>query len=429
MNKKTMAVFDGLIDLVVKDNGEVAYLVKHSNEAFEVVDTWSCGDVIFVPPREGNIPWELPRADEVLRYIEYQRAVGVEVARKELLDDLETYFTGISELPDIRLYGFLAAWTMHTYLLEAVNYSPIIVFLAAPERGKTRTGKAMMYVAYRGFCTETLRTAYLVRVARDFGMSIFLDVMDIWDRAGAEFRDALLWRFDKGAIVPRTERPDQGAFGIEYYRLFGPTVIATNRDIHTILDTRAVQINMQLSERVFELDVTPDIGLPLRERLVAFRATHMGHTLPEVASPAKGRLGDILKPILQIILLASPDRENSFRELVEAISAERARERSFGQDALILSTVFSLRDRVGKGMLPVKIITDEYNKGKPDAFRLSYKMVGGTLKSMGLQRVTTTTGAAAYIWDEQKLKRLASENGLCFTTSEDTGGTDDTDVI
>ena len=100
-------------------------------------------------------------------------------------------------------------------------------------------------------------------------------------------------------MVPRVIYPEKGPYlDTVYFSIFGPTIIATNENIHRILESRAVHINLLEARRRFENDVIPEQSLELKERLTAFRARHLGDTLPELLKPVPGRLGDIIKPLL-----------------------------------------------------------------------------------------------------------------------------------
>lgn len=216
------------------------------------------------------------------------------------------WFTAASELPSPGYRLLETAWVFYTYLLEAATYSPEICFYAVPERGKTRTGKAMIYVARRGVHVESLRDAYLVRMAHNCQEALFFDCLDLWrkaERAGCE--DILLGRFERGIKVPRVLYPERGAHrDTVYYDTFGPTVIATNVPVSKILDTRAVQVNMpQARNGIYEVDLAPEAALPLKERLTAWQALTLGKPVPDCQKFAPERLGDILKPLLQIVLL------------------------------------------------------------------------------------------------------------------------------
>jgi hypothetical protein len=328
------------------------------------------------------------------------------------------YHKGISELPSEAHYDLLAAWVFHTYLLEPCQYSPELCLFAVPERGKSRTGKGMIYVARRGVHVESLRDAYLVRMAHNFEATIFFDVMNLWKKAekmGCE--DIVLGRFERGIVVPRVLYPERGPHrDTVYYKIFGPTIIATNVQVHKILDTRAVQLNMPQTDKQFEADVTPEAALVLKERLTAWRAHHIGINLPDISKPARGRLGDITKPLLQIISLVRPERVPVFLSLIEDFDQCRLIEKSDSLEAQILLVMNSLRSEVDRGILPVKVITDTFNDGKSESVQLTYQRMGRKLKGLGFDKGKTGEGASAIVWDEEKFVKIYSSYGLGKTS-------------
>jgi len=406
------AVFDGLVDLVEYE-GQPAFLVK-DDDGLAIKKELVLEGKPFRPPPKEQIPWLLPRGDEVLDLAGLSVILLPEEQDGALYDDLIRYHKSVSELPDDAYYDLIVAWELHTYLLEDVQYSPIICLFAVPERGKSRTGKAMIYLAHRGVHVESLRDSYLVRIARDLQASVFFDVKNVWQKAernGSE--DILLHRFEKGARVPRVLYPERGAHkDIVYYLIFGPTVIATNTGVHRILETRAIQINMPEASRGFEQDVTPEATLTLKERLVAFRSRHLGKPLPDVEKPAKGRLGDILKPLRQIIRLVNPDREGAFMGLVKELEAKRMLDKSESLEAQVLATVLVLGDIVENGILANKGITEALNADRSERSNLSPHRVGRVLSAMGFAKGKTSTGASAIIWNEKTLCLLADRYGL-----------------
>jgi DNA primase catalytic core len=431
------AVLDGLVD-VVEHDGQPGFLMKQDNQLVVLPEVKRDGVTYRPPPRE-QIPWLLPRADEVLNLYDVQQMLPPGEVDAALYDDLVAYHKAISELPAEEYYDLIAAWDLHTYLPETVQYTPIVCLFAVPERGKSRTGKGMIYVAYRGLHVESLRDPYIVRVANDLRASLFFDVKDIWRKAeknGSE--DILLLRFEKGAVVPRVLYPDRGAHrDIVYYSIFGPTIIGTNEVVHRILETRAVSINMPETVNRFENDVTPEGALGLKERLVVFRARHLGEVLPDMPKPASGRLGDILKPLMQIVRLARPEREDWFLGLVREIEAERMVEKADSLEAQILRVVVRLADKVSNGVLANTLITDTLNEGRSERAKLGYKRVAGRLSAMGFKKGCTGGGAMAVIWDDRLVERLIQAYGVRQTsgTSEwsessagEVAGTDLTDV-
>ncbi len=434
------ALFDGLVDLVEHD-GNPAFLIK-DGEKLTILSRVEIDGIPYIPPSREQIPWLLPRGEEVLKLYEFREVLSQEEMDKALYNDLLSYHKDISQLPGEEYYDLIAAWDLHTYLLEAIQYSPIICLFAVPERGKSRTGKGMIHVAYRGIHVESLRDAYLVRVAHDLQASLFFDVKDIWrksEKNGSE--DILLHRFEKGARVPRVLYPERGAHrDIVYYSIFGPTIIGTNESVHKILETRAIHINMPETSKRFENDVTPELSLPYKECLVAFRARHLGESYANIPKPAHGRLGDILKPLQQIIRMVRPDREPAFLRLVRELEAEKLVEKRDSLEAEILMTIIELEDQVERGILPNKVITDTFNEGRSERSKFTYQKVGRRLSAMGFKKGRTSDGASAIIWDEGNIERMRDTYGLHKTseisdTSETSVGqadvtdlSDDTDV-
>ena len=208
--------------------------------------------------------------------------------------------------------------------------------------------------------------------------------------------------------------PDRGAHrDTVYYSVFGPTVISTNEGVHHILETRAIHINMPEARGRFEDDVTPALCLPYKERLVAFRARHLGRDLANIPKPATGRLGNILKPLQQIILAVKPEREPSLISLIRQIESEKLIEKADSLEAQILAVVARLgEDQVERGLLPVKKITDAFNEGRPEKAQVTYQRIGRRLSAMGFKKARGSDGAFAIIWDDESVERMKKIYGL-----------------
>lgn len=423
-HKTYSAYFEGLID-IVEDKGNPVFLIKSDNQ-LSLIDKIKKDGSNIVPPVTDQIPWLLPPGEHVINLFKKEKTLPQNEVDAVLYDDLINYHRNISELPDEKYYDLLASWDLHTYFLENTQYTPIICLFAVPERGKSRTGKGAIYVAFRGVHVESLRDAYLVRVAHDLHASLFFDVKDIWKKAEANgSEDILLHRFEKGAKVPRVLYPDRGPHqDIVYYSIFGPTIIGTNEGVDRILETRAIQINMPETNRQFQNDVLPELAIPLKERLLSFRARHLGMVLPDILKPAGGRLGDILRPLVQIIKLVRPEREKPFMELIKELEAGRLIEKADSLEAQILLTVLGLKLEVEKGILPVKLITDTFNTGKPERYQYSYQRIGRRLTAMGFKKGKSGDGGAVVIWDSGLVDRVKTKYGIGI--SSETPETSDT---
>lgn len=407
------ASFDGLID-IAEYQGESVFLIKEKDKLIIKRDHKSKDGQILIPPAIEKLPFKLVRADKVIELFNKDITLPEKDVNRDLYNSLLKYHKSVAELPSDEFYDLIVTWDLHTYLLENVQYTPVICLFATPERGKTRLGKSMLYLSYRGIYTVSLRDAYIIRIAENLGATIFFDVMDIW-RVARENQcvDVLLQRFEKGVKVPRVNRPDKPAFDdIDYYSTFGATIISTNRDIHNILGTRAITINMPESDRKFNNEVVFEDALPLKERLTSFRARYYKTKLAKIDKPANGRLGDILRPLKQMILLVNPERESVFNKLVEQIKKRKISDSADTLDVIIFNIIISLKDKLQNGNLLIQDIKDEYNGGKDDREKYSSQRIGRIVKALGFEKVRINRGNSAIIWNEQLIERLKMKYGI-----------------
>lgn len=413
------ALLPGLVDIVL-DEGRPVFLMKENDELV-MRDTVVCEGITFQPPDLHNLPFVMAEGQHVIEwYQEYRTGTGnPEVLNARLFDDLVDYHKSISEMPCDNYYTFIAAWDIHTYLQEKINFSPILCLFAEPERGKTRTGLGIVYVCYRGLHLESLREAYIFRAATYYQATLFFDVLDMWKKLDkSDSTDIILLRFQKGAKVARVLYPDKGAYkDIEYFEIFGPTIIGTNKPVDRILETRAIQINMPESSKRFDNEVTQEAALPLKARLLALRAYYLDEALPECEKPSKGRLGDILRPILQVVKLINPAAESNMMNFITELESTRKQDLSDSYEARIVRAISELDSKVTNGILPVKDITDCLNEDQPDHCKLKPNSLGWKLKSLGFQKRRTSDGSSGILYDEELITLLSRRYGL-FTLPE-----------
>jgi hypothetical protein len=80
--------------------------------------------------------------------------------------------------------------------------------------------------------------------------------------------------------------------------------------------------------------------------------------------------------------------------------------------------------------LPVKMVTDTFNDGKPESAHITYQRMGRKLWGLGFDRGKTGEGASAIIWDEEKFVKIYSSYGLGKTSEmSETSDTSDQSSI
>lgn len=419
MNKqknKFIANFENLVDLVLDDDNNIVFLIKNNNK-LEMIRSVEIGGEVYLPPLEKHLPNELniAKGENVIKNYNNQINFQYKEANKIIYNNVKKYIAELSELPEAFYYGFLSVWMMHTYLIEHFHYSPMIIFYANAERGKSRTGKAIVYGSYRGLRLESTRIAPLIRLATNLKPTLFMDIMDAWGKTKSnEAEDIILARYERGMSVPRVNRPDAGAFeDMDMFQSFGPTIIASNEPLNNILDTRGININMPLSRKRFNNIVTPDLAIEVKENLLALRARYLGVELPRYNKLVNGRLGDITAPLFQIAsIIGGKDAKICIKKVIEKTQKDKIADRTLSLEAEILQVVVSSTSSIVKGVLPLSKIVDTLNINRKYPF--SYKRISNILRSMSFQTTKVGNGSTAIIWSEELIKALCEMYGVLF---------------
>jgi hypothetical protein len=401
--------------------------------AAEVTITEDGEEVTLRPPRRAHLKWVLPRAAEVQRLVrelvqadeadvadvptQYARGGVAQFRRfsRKLLADLEKWLRAASDLEKSEAYLLLALYILLTYAVELVDYLAIILLQAEPERGKSRAGQAAAAVARHGMHHVGIREANLLRDAGDREATLFIDVMNVWEKAERHnCEDILLGRFERGAVVERVLRPEEGPFAdTAYFPVYGPTIIATNVAVHDILGTRCLRIDMPRTRRRFAGRLPLEAGRPLIERLMAWRAVMLGRTLPECAVPTEGRLGDILRPLGQVLLAVAPERRKEFEAIVKWQVTLRQMDLAGSLEAAVLKALWACRTNQDQGHLLLSILLDVLNKSLPADQQKTAQWLSRKVRAMSWK--TERWGkrhAAALIWDDDLLRREMARYGL-----------------
>lgn len=386
-SKELSANFPGLVDLALNEEDDIAFIVKEKDKLI-ITPVWEIEGKVYRPPEKEKLPFKLPQAAAVLKHYEAGPA-------PQLFDDLMAYLKRFSYLTEEqRLIIALAVFLSYIQDHRDIHYIPIILFFAVPERGKTRTGKAVMFVCYRGIYLVELREANLFRYSQDMQATLTFDIMDLWkkaERSGSE--DILLLRYEKYAKVARVLYPEKGKFNdMEHYNIFGPTFMATNQPVHKILDSRCIPIIMPNKPAAYE-NPTAEKAQALKERLTAWRARVMDRPLPlvETVRGLNGRLWDISVPLIQVCKLVAPDKVEALIDALKGISGQRLEDKKLSTEGQIVQHLFDLSPDEGN-ILEWKITTatllDKLNADRPEKYKLTPQGMGKKLKAMGIKTKT-----------------------------------------
>jgi len=375
------AYFPGLVDVCVQDDGQLAYAILKDGELFFSPE-YSTETESFSIPDKKHFPFTLPRAAEVLRYFGQED--------KYLYDDIVFYLKRFCALDDEQ-WPIVAHYALLTYLHDhtGIDYCPYLLFHAVPERGKSRIGKSITYIAFRGIHLIELREPMIFRYTQNLHGTLFFDLMDISKKAernGCD--DILLLRAEKGAKCSRVQHPEQGPFNdTVYYDIYGPTIIASNEPLQNILETRCLPIIMQNSPGNYE-NPRPELFIELKERLTAWRARHLSTSFDEVKpiEGISGRLWDLSKPLFLVNSLLSVDSSILESSLL-AIAGEKDESRKDTVEGRLIAIIKEITDESALDQfiewnIKTNDIRTRYNDGRPEDKRVSSQWIGKRLKRM-----------------------------------------------
>lgn len=396
---------EGIVD-VLDAGDKLVYL----SDAGKTIEEATIDGVIYRPPVKKELPYLFPQKDSVLKLINDSS----DGSDSDLYARLFAYHKEISDLPDESFYDLLVWWDIHTYFLDRLHFSPILYLYAVKERGKSRTGKGCLYVARRGVFTETVREPDIIRWGNDHRAALGFDVKDFPKKIQrANCDDLLLARFEKGSVSSRTLWPEKGAFrDTKTFRLFGATIVMTNRPVDDILESRCISINMKPTTRQFNTPVLPENALELKALLTAFRFKHRNTKLVEMDKPTAGRLGDILSPLQSVVYTFFPDKNERFQEMVRKIVAQKQDEATDTFEAQVVSAIIAAKSSISDGFLSVDSVASIFNEGKSEQFKVRNETLGRIIRGLGFSPHRITGGKRGYFFDEALLEQLTAQYGL-----------------
>lgn len=408
-----LATFPGLVDICESDTGQLLYLVYQDGEFTWVNSVEMPSGATAIPPEREHFPFLLPRAVEVIKHLGQDDL--------SLYGDLLTYLQRFSALDDPQ-WAIVAHFIFLTYLHEhpQIDYCPYLLFYAVPERGKSRTGKSVSYVAFRGIHLIELREPVIFRYSQNLRGTLFFDLMDVSkkaERSGCD--DILLLRAEKGAKCCRVTHPERGPFrDTEYFDIYGPTIIASNEQLHKILDTRCLPIIMPNRPGDYE-NPRPELALELKERLTAWRGRMMATTLPSPPPPfpgISGRLWDISCPLFLVNQYVQPSDLETLYQAILAIAGERCDSR---RETIEGRLVAIIRELIGeKGLewmdeweFKTSEILRKYNENRPVDKHVTPQWIGRKLQSMSIQH-RTIKGRSEILLTAREYRTLLDQYGL-----------------
>jgi hypothetical protein len=410
-------------------NGKPAFLVK-SDDGFKVLETVTCNGRT-VAPKEW--PMDYP-------YEPYGFYEGPVPSLEELFHRVRDVFDLFLDTEPI-YKDLLSGCNLLTYQQEKVKTVPYLYFYGDNESGKTVALTLLSLLCYRPLYGVTIPAADI------YG---YLDDSDapgciLEDEAQGLDRDqdkAKIFKagYKQGAVVPRTFILQHKRF-IKYFRVFCFKACAAE-ELPKVkgLTERFIFIPMvEGFPRRDWADVSEeDLNRirQLRNMLLKWRLATRGQQLPEVDLPVKGRLKELWKPVVQIVLGLTVEKD--LRAFVECLQQERLNEKAGTFEGRLVKAVLEVYssnsisfNQIWEALvqeLNGKLDEKKPNKmDTPEFGEITKQKVGYRLREVLSGKKRRLRGPEgpywAYEFDVEKLKRIARKYGYPFVLKFSTDST------
>ena len=389
------ARFPDLVDLVVDGAGNRAFLTKDGRALLQYEQDG--GGSTLIPDKGEGVAWALPDFRAIKA--DYDGLKAGRTHPDSMFMNIREALAARAALPTDDYYDLLTAWIFHTYRQDWLDYSPVLFLFGVSERGKSRIGKTIAFMSYRGIPTGTLNEAALFWWPDRFEPTLFVDVVDVKKKAMARGSlDTLCNRFERGHKELRINPEKAGSQVFRTHAPFGPTILASNEMLDECFTSRGLFLVPPNAPGVYKKPHESDL-VRRRAMLTAWRWWTMAEEQapdPNVRGAGTGRWQDITQPLRQITAMVAPDRLPAVDAALAHLYRERQEQKGRTTDAELLRAVVLVRRvqaDLGKDTaVSTEDVRDQFEKlaGWPKPPGARY--VGIHLQALGFQAVKLEGG-------------------------------------
>jgi len=404
----TETLVDRLVHLVKSEKGQVLYLLLDEKGKLEIVPHIESYD----EDEEGNtiLIRRIPKQDLPIKYVDESilKIKQKDLNFKDLFDEIVKFIKSYVELPEEEQYLLLAFWVFHSYLIEKNDTTPILYFYGVKITGKTRAGEVLEEIAYKCERLTTPTEATMFRTAEYFKTALIVDELKLWGKDANEAIATLLKsRYKRGIKVSRCNMLKSGERMIEYFDVFGPTIICSTESVPDTLESRCILFLMQKNiNPTVEKKIDKKWAAELRKKLTLFRVKYFDTKLPEAELIARRRLQEILGPLQQVQQLIKPEGITNLKKIARTLEEETKEEEASGEDAEVVENIkYYHRIEEDKYFLTTEL-TERINEGKTDEEKWKTRKTAFRAKRLGFKRMRTPAGHRGFKTDKELLKKL-----------------------
>jgi hypothetical protein len=359
-----------------------------------------------------------------------------------LIDWLKRYV----DLKRPEFYHVIAAWIMHTWLIEDWRVSGPLYILGTINTGKTTILEVLEETAYRGVRGGSMSNATMFRLSHAYGPALLLDEAQLYNREEwAETQAFLNERYRRGGKVWRMEGDGKNMVP-KYFNAFGATAFAGSYPPWPALASRALTIKTEKNTRRVEQTLTREFeneGQQFRNLLQGFREKRLGHNperMPELDKVKDYRTREIGHALLAVAPNGEP-REQILSYL-GVLETEHQTDEETGSEsdyvrALNLCqptngavTAKEVRAQLAEvlGEVEYRVVKGTLDQEEPkrivnEAALPKSRTIMGVLTTLGFKktRVGHRGGLTGILWDRELLTRLNERYGISSVSSGTSG--------
>jgi hypothetical protein len=210
-----------------------------------------------------------------------------------------------------------ALWVAHTYLIEALDISPLAI-IDAPERAcaKTLFQNVLALLSYRPLPAANASLAAMFRAIEQWGCTLFIDEADTFFKENKELQGVVNAGYKRGGVVLRAEASGD-SYEPKTFSVYGPKSIAgiaLTKHLPDSTMSRGIVFNMRrklATEKVQRMR-SAEAGLfdGLASQLMRFAVDYKGKVRdarPELPDALSDRSQDNWEPLLSIAQCAGDE--------------------------------------------------------------------------------------------------------------------------
>jgi hypothetical protein len=227
--------------------------------------------------------------------------------------------------------------------------------------------------------------------------------------------------YRRGQYVVRVGGLESGEPKLELFDVYGPKAMAGLGGFKETLESRSILVSMEKNTRPIEFTLDKGEAKRLRSRLLMWRFRRLCDlsdssdssdgsqgVIPKGLEFCDGRFAELYTPLVTV----ANDGESSIIAYArDAFEVSMDEERT-SIEAQILTAILETKPYLESGKFSASSVADNFNASRSEREKWRAESIGRIIKRLGFKAKRLTGGARGYLYEEERVKRLAKRYGL-----------------